>query len=57
MHRTLSLKREVLQELTPAELTGLAGAGTPTRPTGASCLDYISCWALQCLAKTLLCVE
>jgi hypothetical protein len=55
--RRLSLKREVLQELSPADLTGVAGAGTTTGATGISCLDYISCWPWQCLPQTLLCVE
>ena len=53
--RSLSLKREVLQELTAAELTGVAG-GAPHQ-TEVSCLDYISCWALQCLPRTLVCPE
>jgi hypothetical protein len=56
LRRTLTLKREVLQELSPAELTGLAGAGT-TQPTGLSCMAYVSCWPWQCLPDTLLCVE
>lgn len=48
--RRLSLKRDVLQELTPGELGVVAGGGTE-----ASCLDYISCWAWQCLFTLRMC--
>lgn len=48
--RTLSLKRDVLQELTNGELGAVAGAGTDM-----SCLDYISCWAVQCLFTLRMC--
>ncbi len=47
MPRKLSLKRDVLQELTPHELSGVAG-GRDTN-TCISCLDYISCWLADCL--------
>lgn len=53
MTRTLSLKRDVLQELTSGELGAVAG-GT-TGGTEASCLDYISCWAFQCLFTLRTC--
>ena len=56
--RTLALKREVLQELTEHDLNGIVGAAQDTtRPTNMSCLDYISCWAWQCLPRTLICPE
>lgn len=57
--RMLALKREVLQELGHADLNAVVG-GTRTvlDPTGASCLDYISCWPWQCLLRdTLICPE
>ena len=54
--RTLSLKREVLQEITADELAGVGG-GTRTDPTGMSCLDYISCWAWRCIASRVICPE
>jgi hypothetical protein len=49
--RQLSLRRDVLRELTPGELGIVAGTGTE-----ASCLDYISCWAVQCLRTLRTCV-
>lgn len=56
--RTLALRREVLQELTDADLNGVAAGAVTTRPTAASCLDYISCWWWQCVTReTLVCVE
>jgi hypothetical protein len=58
MRRTLTLKREVLQELSPADLSGVAGAGKTTGiDLSISCLAYVSCWPWQCLQETLLCVE
>ncbi len=42
--RTLSLKRDVLRDLTTDELRDVAGGAT-----GFSCLDYISCYPTQCL--------
>jgi hypothetical protein len=56
--RTLSLKREVLQELADSDLTAIVGAAeqTPTaQQTEKSCLDYISCWWWQCATRTVLC--
>lgn len=53
MTRTLSLKRDVLQELTSGELNAIAGAATTN--TEASCLDYISCWAFQCTFTLRMC--
>ena len=54
--RTLSLKREALQQLSDGELDEIAG-GTRT----FSCLDYISCFPWECvigrLPYTFLCVE
>ena len=44
MTRTLSLKRETLQDLTPAELGAVVGGNT-----NISCLDYISCFPWQCV--------
>lgn len=44
MTRKLSLKRETLQDLTPAELAAVAGGNT-----NFSCLDYISCFPWQCI--------
>jgi hypothetical protein len=56
MTRKLSLKRDVLTELSSDELTGVV-AGT-LKPTAYSCLDYISCYALQCVTRwTIVCVE
>ena len=54
MRRTLSLTREVLQELTTADLADVVGGGV-TDVTCLSCLDYISCWAVQCLPETFIC--
>ncbi len=45
MTRTLSLKRDVLQELSSDELSVVV-AGTET---SFSCLDFISCNPLDCL--------
>jgi hypothetical protein len=48
----------VLQELSPADLSGVAGAGKTTGiDLSISCLAYVSCWPWQCLQETLLCVE
>lgn len=56
MRRTLSLKRESLHELTASDLASVVG-GKLTE-TCYSCLAYISCNILQCVAKdTILCVE
>jgi hypothetical protein len=46
--RKLVLKRESLVGLTDGELD-LVDGGTVGRPTAISCLDYISCWAYQCV--------
>ena len=43
--RTLILKRESLRQLTADELHGVAGGPG----TSLSCLDYVSCYILQCL--------
>ena len=53
--RTLSLKREALSELTPAELASVAG-GKLTE-TCYSCMAFISCAVPFCLIDrdTLLC--
>jgi hypothetical protein len=56
MRRTLTLKRDVLQELTTADLNAVVG-GLPTGVTGISCLAYVSCWVADCLPETLVCVE
>lgn len=60
--RTLSLKREVLNELTAADLAVVAGAAPPQTTkvieTAYSCLAYISCAVPFCLLnQTLLCLE
>ncbi len=61
VRRKLTLNRDVLDELTTDELRGVAGAApdypTQDRPTGYSCLDYVSCYQTQCLPKTLVCPE
>jgi hypothetical protein len=57
LRRTLTLKREVLQELSPADLNGVVGAAITTGNTGISCLDYVSCWVWQCLPETFICPE
>ena len=61
IRRTLSLKREVLRELTDADLTIVNGAAPPqtttvtdvirTGNTDYSCLDYISCNQLACVIR------
>lgn len=45
MKRTLSLKREALSELTPAELRSVAGGAPPTFPVRECLLDTMSCIA------------
>lgn len=45
-NRSLSLKRDVLQELTTDELAGVTGG---TRETLYSCLAFISCGVVECL--------
>lgn len=55
MTRRLSLKKDVLQELTTAELGSVAGGATEF-----SCLDYISCFPWQCVTRavqTLICSD
>jgi hypothetical protein len=47
--RTLSLKREVLQELSDADLHVVAGGTVPQ--TWYSCLDYLSCNVLGCVLR------
>lgn len=50
--RTLSLKREVLNELTAADLAVVAGAAGDSVPqTWYSCLDYLSCNVLGCVLR------
>jgi len=61
IRRTLSLKREVLRELTDADLTSVNGAAPPQTTTVTdfvrnantdySCLDYISCNQLACVVR------
>lgn len=58
MHRRLSLKREVLQELSTADLTAVVGAAPPDitdikdiAQTAYSCLAYISCNILACVIR------
>ena len=46
MPRKLSLKRDVLQELTPQELGVVVGG---TRDTLYSCMAYVSCDIVNCL--------
>ncbi len=55
MTRTLSLKRDVLQELSTDELDAVVG-GTLT---AISCLTYVSCLVLACLPTVQLdeCVQ
>ena len=48
MTRTLTLKRDVLQELSTDELSEIVG-GTVT---AFSCLTYISCFVTACLIPT-----
>lgn len=61
--RRLSLKREVLQELTPADLTAIVGAAPPEltkiAETMYSCLAYISCNILACIVRDshVVCLE
>ena len=50
--RTLSLKREPLQELSTDELTGMAG-GKPSDWSCASCMTYVSCHFTDCIGNTL----
>lgn len=58
MTRTLSLKREVLQELSDADLQVVAGAANDTKQTLYSCLDFITCAIPFCLVPpTVLCVD
>ena len=50
----LALRREVVAELSAADLSAVAGAGVTN--TCFSCLDYISCNPAQCWAEdTLIC--
>jgi len=46
-NRKLSLKRDVLNELTTDELTGVVGG---TKETMYSCMTYVSCYILDCVA-------
>jgi hypothetical protein len=61
--RTLSLKREVLAELTAADLAHVAGAAPPETTkvieTAYSCLAFISCAIPFCLLRDTdrICVE
>lgn len=47
--RTLSLRREALAELPPAELRRVAGGGLTNDISCNSCYDYISCNLGDCL--------
>jgi len=49
MRRTLSLRREVLRELSDADLNVVAGGTVPQ--TWYSCLDFLSCNVLQCATR------
>lgn len=51
MTRKLSLKRDVLQELTTGELTGVVGG---TFETAYSCLDYVTCDIVRCYVSDLV---
>lgn len=65
MRRTLSLKREALTELTPAELAGVAGAGydasgltCPVKDCVRELSDVISCagsCAVTCICSLDVC--
>lgn len=64
MHvRRLTLKREVLQELSASDLSAVAGAAPPDptdyAQTMYSCLHYISCAFLHTcwLRVTTVCIE
>lgn len=48
MTRTLSLKKDVLQELTTDELRGVVAG---TRDTLYSCMDFVSCDIVNCLLE------
>lgn len=58
--RTLTLKREALQELSPQDLTAVAG-GTTTKlgETLYSCLAYVSCDIVHCLVygDSIFCLD
>jgi hypothetical protein len=57
IRRTLSLKREVLQELADNDLQVVGAAGT-IPDTMYSCLAYVSCDLLRCVVEnTLVCVN
>jgi hypothetical protein len=54
--RTLSLKREVLAELSDADLQVVGGAANDTKQTLYSCLEFITCAIPFCLIpRTLVC--
>lgn len=58
--RRLTLKRDVLQELTSNDLAAVAGGTRPEiRDTLYSCLHYISCAFLHTcyVPRTALCVQ
>jgi hypothetical protein len=61
--RRLTLKREVLQQLSDADLSAIAGAAWPdttkVAETAYSCLMYISCAFLHTcwLPESLACVQ
>ena len=54
MPRKLSLKKDVLRELTTDELRGV-NAGT--RDTMYSCMTFISCYVTDCLPTFDGCIE
>jgi hypothetical protein len=53
MRRTLSLKRDVLAELSPADLESVGAAAAQTQ---ISCLNYITCGGIfYCYLKSEIC--
>jgi hypothetical protein len=54
MTRKLTLKKDVLAELSSAELTEVVGG---TRDTLFSCLTYVSCNPLDCVLSRQVCLE
>ncbi len=53
MTRKLSLRREALQELTTAELAGVAGGTKHSYDWSCgSCMTYVSCYMTDCIGNT-----
>lgn len=50
MNRRLSLRREVLSELSDSDLRAVAG-GETTQQLSFSCLTVVSCFPLQCVTR------